>query len=127
MREFFRNLSESVQIAIIILVTGAILVGGWVVFERWAYPAYLENQRKAVEQSDSFVDSNNMMLQTYINEYNTLDTKIAEAQGDETLISAYLSQQKSIINLMCTQISTMAQGTVNPNTNSFLASKGGCR
>jgi|WetSurMetagenome_2_1015567.scaffolds.fasta_scaffold789879_2 hypothetical protein len=91
------------------------------------YPWWLSMQRKGVEQSKSFTDSNNSMLQTYMLEYSRLDTKIAEAQGNDAVVSAYKSQQKAIITKMCTEISTMNKSTVNPDVLSFLNSNGGCR
>lgn len=91
------------------------------------YPWWLSIQRKAVEQSKSFTDANNNMLESYKLEYSRLDTKIAEANGNTGITQAYEAQQKAIVEKMCREISTMAQGTVNPNTLSWLNSNGGCR
>lgn len=91
------------------------------------YTFWLSMQRHAVEQSKSFTDSNNNMLETYKLEYSKLDTKIAEVNGNTVLTSAYEAQQKAIVDKMCLEVSTMAPGTVNPNTQSWLNSKGGCR
>jgi exoribonuclease II len=91
------------------------------------YPWWLSLQRNAVENSDSFVDSNNNMLQQYILEHSRLDTKIAEAKGDETLIPAYKAQQKAIVERMCREIATMKRDTVNSNTITWVNSNGGCR
>jgi len=91
------------------------------------YPWWLSIQRKSVEQSKSFTDANNNMLESYKLEYTRLDTKIAEAQGLDTITQAYRVQQKAIVGKMCLEISTMAQGTVNPNTLTWLNSNGGCR
>lgn len=91
------------------------------------YPWWLSIQRKSVEQSKSFTDANNNMLGSYKLEYTRLDTKIAEAQGLDTITQAYRMQQKAIVGKMCLEISTMAQGTVNPNTLAWLNSNGGCR
>lgn len=91
------------------------------------YPWWLSIQRKAVEQSKSFTDANNNMLESYKLEYSRLDTKIAEANGNESVTQAYESQQKAIVEKMCREISTMAQSTVNPNTLAWLNSNGGCR
>jgi hypothetical protein len=91
------------------------------------YPWWLSMQRKGVEQSKSFTDSNNSMLQTYMLEYSRLDTKIAEAGDNVSVVDAYKAQQKAIVTKMCTQISTMNKSTVNPDVLSFLSSNGGCR
>lgn len=91
------------------------------------YPWWLSIQRKAVEQSKSFTDSNNNMLESYMLEHSRLDTKIAEANGNTVIIQVYEAQQKAIVEKMCREISTMAQGTVNPNTISWLNSNGDCR
>jgi hypothetical protein len=91
------------------------------------YPWWLSIQRKSVEQSKSFTDANNNMLESYMLEHSRLDTKIAEANGNESLTQAYGAQQKAIVGKMCMEVSTMAQGTVNPNTLAWLNSNGGCR
>jgi len=83
-------------------------------------------ERSIVEQSKSFTDGNNNMLATYEMEYSRLDTKIAEAQGDQSLVRPYKAQQKAIIEKMCRQISTMNESTVNSNAVQFLSSHGGC-
>ena len=83
-------------------------------------------ERNVVEQSKSFVDGNNNMLATYQLEYSRLELKIIEAQGDPVLISGYNTHQKAIIEKMCRQISTMSEGTVNPDTTRFLSMHGGC-
>jgi flagellar basal body-associated protein FliL len=108
-------------VAIIILTVGLTAINGTL------YPWWLSIQRKSVEQSKSFTDANNNMLESYKLEYIRLDTKIAEAQGVESIAQAYEAQQKAIVEKMCRQISTMAQGTVNPNTITWLNGTGGCR
>ncbi len=121
-----QELKEAVKFSLIALVVIAILALGITALNGQLYPWWLSIQRKSVEQSKSFTDSNNNMLESYMLEYSRLDTKIAEAQGDENIIGAYKAQQKAIVEKMCRQISTMAQGTVNPNTTQFLNSHGGC-
>lgn len=112
-------------VALVILVVG---IGGISMAARGTlYPWWLSVQRKSVEQSKSFTDANNNMLESYMLEHSRLDTKIAEANGNENLTQAYVAQQKAIVEKMCRETSTMAQGTVNPNTLSWLNSNGGCR
>lgn len=122
-----QDLKEAVKFSLIALVVILILTLGITAMNGQLYPWWLSIQRKSVEQSKSFTDSNNNMLESYMLEYSRLDAKIAEAQGDETIIGAYKAQQKAIVEKMCRQISTMAQGTVNPNTTQFLNSHGGCK
>ena len=112
-------------VAIAILIVG--ITGISMAVSGTTYPWWLSIQRRAVEQSKSFTDANNNMLESYMLEHSRLDTKIAEANGNENLTQAYEAQQKAIVEKMCREISTMAQGTVNPNTLSWLNSNGGCR
>lgn len=122
-----KDLKEVLKVSLLALLVIAILTIGVTALNGQLYPWWLSIQRKSVEQSKSFTDSNNNMLESYMLEYSRLDTKIAEAQGDETIIGAYKAQQKAIVEKMCRQISTMAQGTVNPDTTQFLNSHGGCK
>ena len=125
------ELKEIVKWCLLALVAIAILVVGiggiTMAVNGTLYPWWLSIQRKSVEQSKSFTDANNNMLESYKLEYIRLDTKIAEANGNEVIIQAYKAQQKAIVEKMCREISTMAQGTVNPNTITWLNSNGGCR
>jgi hypothetical protein len=121
------DFKEVVKWSLLTLVVITILTLGVTALNGSLYPWWLSIQRKSVEESKSFVDGNNNMLETYMLEHSRLDTKIAEAQGDETLTSAYQSQQKAIVGKMCRQISTMKKSTVNPDTISWLNSNGGCR
>lgn len=122
-----QDFKDTVKFSVLALIAIAILALGITALNGQLYPWWLSIQRKSVEQSKSFTDSNNNMLESYMLEYSRLDTKIAEAQGDEAIIGAYKAQQKAIVEKMCRQISTMAQGTVNPNTTQFLNSHGGCK
>lgn len=122
-----QDFKDTVKFSVLALIAIAILALGITALNGQLYPWWLSIQRKSVEQSKSFTDSNNNMLESYMLEYSRLDTKIAEAQGDEAIIGAYKAQQKAIVGKMCRQISTMAQGTVNPNTTQFLNSHGGCK
>lgn len=122
-----QDLKEIIKWSVLLLVAISVLAVGISALNGTLYPWWLSIQRKAVEQSKSFTDANNNMLETYMLEHSRLDTKIVEAQGDESLASAYRAQQKAIVEKMCRQISTMAKGTVNPDTISWLNSKGGCR
>lgn len=121
------DLKEVVKWSLLLLVALFILTIGITAMNGTLYPWWLSIQRKSVEQSKSFTDANNNMLEAYVLEYSRLDTKIAEAQGNDSIIQAYKAQQKAIVEKMCRQISTMAQGTVNPNTTQFLNSHGGCK
>jgi hypothetical protein len=121
-----QDLKESLKITLIALMVIAILTIGITALNGTLYPWWLSIQRKSVEESKSFTDANNLALARYQKEYVGLDTKIAEAQGDQSLIGPYEDQQQAIIGLMCTQISTMKVGTVNPNILSFISSNGGC-
>lgn len=122
-----QDLKEVLKVTFLALLVIAILTVGITALNGQLYPWWLSIQRKSVEQSKSFTDGNNNMLESYVLEVSRLDTKIAEAQGDEAIIGAYKAQQKAIVEKMCRQISTMAQGTVNPNTTQFLNSHGGCK
>ena len=122
-----QDFKDTVKFSVLALIAIAILALGITALNGQLYPWWLSIQRKSVEQSKSFTDGNNNMLESYMLEYSRLDTKVAEAQGDETIIGAYKAQQKAIVEKMCRQISTMAQGTVNPNTTQFLNSHGGCK
>ena len=122
-----QDFKDTVKFSVLALIAIAILALGITALNGQLYPWWLSIQRKSVEQSKSFTDGNNNMLESYMLEYSRLDTKIAEAQGDETIIGAYKAQQKAIVEKMCRQISTMAQSTVNPNTTQFLNSHGGCK
>lgn len=122
-----RELRETLWMCFLVVLVVSILAVAFTALNGTLYPWWLSIQRKAVEQSKSFTDSNNNMLEFYKLEYIRLDTKIAEAQGLDTITQAYRVQQKAIVGKMCTEISTMAQGTVNPNTLAWLNSNGGCR
>jgi|WetSurSiteA1Bulk_404760.scaffolds.fasta_scaffold14270_3 hypothetical protein len=125
------DLKEVVKWCLIGLVAIAILTVGiagiTMATQGTLYPWWLSIQRKAVEQSKSFTDANNNMLESYMLEHSRLDTKIVEANGNKSITQAYVAQQKAIVEKMCREVSTMAQGTVNPNTLSWLNSNGGCR
>jgi hypothetical protein len=126
-KEGFNELRTVVWGVILMLVIAVMLTVGITAMNGTLYPWWLSIQRKSVEQSKSFVDANNNMLQAYMLEYSRLDTKIAEANGNTQISNAYEAQQKAVIEKMCYEISTMAQGTVNANTLGFLNSHGGCR
>ena len=122
-----RDLKDSVWYSIIALVVIAIFAIGITALQGGLYPWWLSIQRRAVEQSKSFTDANNNMLETYMLEYSRLDTKIVEVEENKELIVAYEAQQKAIVGKMCRQVSTMVRDTVNPNTRTWLNSKGGCQ
>lgn len=127
MRQKVSELSDVVWWSVLTIVVLAIIIFGGLFIQRIAYPWWLSIQREAVEESKSFTDANNNMLQTYMLEYSRLDTKIVEAQGDIELVAAYNAQQIAILERMCRQISTMKIDTVNPNTLTWLNSKGVCK
>jgi hypothetical protein len=122
-----KDLKEVIKWSLLTLVAIAILVLGVTALNGTLYPWWLSIQRKSVEQSKSFTDANNSMLQKYIQEYTALETKKAEAGDDNKLVTAYESQQIAIVNMMCQETSTMAAETVKPSTRSWLSTKGGCR
>ena len=111
---------------IIALVVMALLAFGGLFIQRYAYPWWLSIQRRSVEESKSFTDANNNMLETYKLEYVRLDTSIDISKDDADLVDAYQAQQKAIVYKMCLQISTMKRDTVNPQTLRWLSSQGGC-
>lgn len=125
------DLKQVVKWCLLALVAIAILTAGIagiiMAAQGTLYPWWLSIQRKSVEQSKSFTDSNNNMLQTYKLEYIRLDAQIIAANGNPALVNVLEAQQKAIIEKMCLEISTMAQGTINPNTLAWLNSNGGCR
>jgi hypothetical protein len=121
------ELKETLWACFLVVLVVSILAVAFTALNGTLYPWWLSIQRRAVEQSKSFTDANNNMLESYKLEYLRLDTKIAEANGNESLTQAYEAQQKAIVEKMCKEISTMAQGTVNPNTLTWLNSNGGCR
>jgi len=126
MRERLSELGFTTWFVVLGVVALLVLSLGVLGIQRIVYPRWLAVQRASVEQSKSFTDSNNNMLQTYILEYARLETKIVES--DEAVGAAYKTQQRAILTKMCTQISTMQVATVNPATLSWLASKGApCR
>ena len=127
MKQFFSDMKDAVGTSVIVVVVLAIIALGILAINGTIYPWWLSIQRQAVEQSKSFSDANNNMLQTYILEYSELDTKIAEADGNPALIPAYKAQQKAIVTKMCRQISTMSRNTVDPSTITWLNNKGGCK
>jgi hypothetical protein len=122
-----RELKETLWACFLVVLVVSILAVAFTALNGTLYPWWLSIQRKSVEQSKSFTDANNNMLESYKLEYVRLDTKIAEAQGLDTITQTYKVQQQAIIEKMCREISTMAQGTVNPNTLTWLNSNGGCR
>lgn len=119
------EMKQVVNVAIGIVVFISIIVAGIFALNSALLSAWLGVQRNAVENSKSFNDSRNTALTTFIQEYNALEVKVAEAKGDESLTSAYKAQQKAIFNNMC----QMAVSTkdIAPNTRQFLAEHGGCK
>jgi hypothetical protein len=126
LRERFGIVGEVLFWCLIALVVTALITFGTMAIQGKTLPWWLSIQRQAVEQSKSFTDANNNMLSTYSMEYQALDTKIAEAKGDQELISVYKAQQKAILRKMCQEVSTMSPGTVNPQTLQWMNSEGGC-
>lgn len=127
MKERLSEFGFGVWYAVITVVVIAVLALGGLAVQRVVYPWWLSVQREAVEESKSFTDANNNMLQAYMLEYSRLDTKIAEAQGNVELVAAYNAQQSAIVERMCRQISTMKRDTVNPTTIQWLNGKGNCK
>ena len=106
------DIKEILQICFYALLIVSILTVSFMALTGQLYPWYLSIQRKSVEQSKSFTDANNNMLQTYALEYSRLETKIAE---NPTVSTSYKAQQTAILNKMCLQVSTMAIGTIYPS------------
>lgn len=127
MKERLSELGIGFWYAVIAVVVIAALSLGIMAVQQVVYPWWLSIQREGVENSKSFTDANNNMLETYRLEYFRLDTKIAESQGDAEIIAAYEAQQTAIIERMCRQISTMKKETVNPAILAWLNSKGVCK
>lgn len=129
MRNRLGELGWTLWIMFLIIVCFAILAFAALGIQKYAYPWMLSIQRRSVENSKSFTDSNNNMLAQYMLEYSRLDTKIAEAHKVEDSNSevVYKSQQLAIKSKMCTQISTMQKDTINPDTLLWLNQHGGCR
>ena len=105
-------------LVIITLVLSICVVGSFAL-----YPVWLAYHRVSLEQSKSFTDSHNNMLETYVLEYSRLDTKIV---SDPESKPQYEAQQKALIEQMCQIKSTMGIGTINPDIVRFLATHGGC-
>jgi hypothetical protein len=112
---------------LLIVIIGSAIGFGIMLIQGKSLPIWLQFQRNAVEDSKSFTDSNNTMLQKYIADYAKLDTKIAETKGDKALAGAYKAQQIAIIDAMCQEISTMKADTVRPSTKMWLSEKGNCQ
>jgi hypothetical protein len=121
------DVGDTIKYTLLGLLVVIILTIGITALNGSLYPWWLSIQRKSVEQSKSFTDSNNVALENYMLEYSRLETKIVEAQGNKDFIKAYEAQELAIVTKMCTQISTMNKSTVNPDTISWLNSHGGCR
>lgn len=109
----FNELSESVKLALVVVVFLAIVILGIFTIQAALLPGWLSIQRSGVEHSKSYIDSQNMALSNLIREYNSSQTNEA--------------QKASILGQMCQTINTMQPETVAQNVNQFLASHGGCR
>lgn len=132
MKNLFRGIGERagelgdvVWYSLLVVVAVTVLGGGIYAFDRMVYPAWLSYQREMVEESKSFNDSTNIALSNYIREYNALEVKIAEAEGDSALTGPYKAQQKAILGQMCQVVVTM--NDVAPDNRQFLAAHGGCQ
>ena len=129
MKHFIKNRGEEVGslvwYTLLALLIVAILSFGWLGISRVVYPWWLSIQREAVEDSKSYTDSTNIAMANYIREYHSLDSKIAEAKGDQFLIAPYQAQQSAILNQMCQIKATM--NDVAPDTQVFLSQHGGCQ
>lgn len=124
MKERLGELGYTIWLVFLTLVVIALLTFGGLFIQKVAYPWWLSTQRQSVENSKSFTDANNNMLETYKLEYSRLDVKISESPDDA---SVYKAQQKAILEKMCVEISTMQRNTVNPQTIQWLNSKGACK
>lgn len=124
MKERLGELGYAIWLTFVLLLVTAAIVFGGLVIQKYALPWWTSIQRTTVENSKSFTDANNNMLETYKLEYSRLDVKIAESPDDAPV---YKAQQKAILEKMCTEISTMQRSTVNPQTIQWLNSKGACK
>lgn len=124
MKERLGELGYTIWLVFLTLIVIALLTFGGLFIQKVAYPWWLSIQRQSVENSKSFTDANNNMLETYKLEYSRLDVKISESPDSA---SVYKAQQKAILEKMCVEISTMQRNTVNPQTIQWLNSKGACK
>ncbi len=92
-RSGFTIFGVSIAVAVIVVLVG---------FGIWAflYVQSLNVQREGIRNSNEFFQSIQTDLTKSLAEYTTLDTKIAEAAGNQDLINAYHSQQKAIVAMM---------------------------
>lgn len=116
---------STVKALALTLLVIVVAIASYLLIARVVYPAWFAIQRESVEESKSFVDSSNIMLQTYMLEYARLDVNIA--QSDAATAKAYRGQQRAIINKMCSQVATMEPSTIQPSTMAWLTIKGGCQ
>jgi len=107
------DLSEAAKFAVMVVIILAILALGIFTINAALYPGWLSIQRSGVENSKSFIDSQNTALSNLIREYNGNQTNEA--------------QKAAILGQMCQSVNSMQPETVAPNINQFLASHGGCQ
>jgi hypothetical protein len=120
------------KILLSVLVVAIVLVavqafGMWMY--GWALPWQMKIERQAVKQSQSFVNSQNDALQTFITTYGGLEIQRTQAKtaGDTDTATAITSQEKMILSQMCHQMANMNQDTISSYAKSFVASHGGCQ
>lgn len=109
---------------VFLLVTALVVIGLYSI-QAFVYPRWLSYQREAVENGKSYTDSTNQAVSNFIREYTALDTKIAEAKGDQDLIGAYENQQSAILTQICGVYVTM--NGVSQSNFQFISAHGGCR
>jgi len=124
LRERFGVIGEIMFWFIVLLVISSAVQAYGMWQYGWLLPWQKSVERQVVEQSKSFVDSNNNQLENYKLEYVRLDTKIFENPDSK---SVYKAQQQAILERMCREISTMNKSTVNTSTLSWINSVGGCQ
>jgi hypothetical protein len=109
----WEELSESIKIAVVIVVVLAIVAIGIFTIQAALYPAWLSIERSGVEHSKSFIDSQNSAMSNLIREYNGNQTNEA--------------QQQAILAQICQLSGSMQPGTVASHITQFLSSHGGCQ
>jgi hypothetical protein len=86
-------------------------------------PWVLDMQRQQVQNSQQFYQTRLTAIQNSIVEFQNLDTKIAEAEGNDTLVAAYHAQQKSIVSRIWVeydQLPESAKPKLAPDIQTFL-------
>lgn len=122
MRTFFGVQAAFAYVAVVMVACSALSFGIYAV----TAPMRAAVDRNVVENSKSYTDSNNQAMLTFIQDYNALGVKIAQAQGNTDLITSYKGQQSADVNLICGNYTKMPVDAVSPVVRSFVYQRGGC-